>query len=81
MMVHSRVYIFMVCTVYSTVVVHVWCSLHVTLLYLAGLGQCSHPAVAQQYPHVDPILQHEGQSHPKCNHVCVGVEECINECM
>ena len=55
--------------IYGTMVVHVWCSPHVTLLYLAGLGQCLPPAVAQQYPHVDPILQHEGQSPPECNHV------------
>ena len=55
--------------VYGTVVVHVWCIPHVTLLYLGGLGQCLPPAVAQQYPHVDPILQYEGQSPPECNHV------------
>ena len=59
--------------VYGTGVVHVWCSPHVTLLYLAGLGQCFPLEVAQQYPHVDPILQHEGQSPPECNHVCVWV--------
>ena len=39
------------------------------LLYLAGLGQCLPPAVAQQYPHVDTILQYGGQSPPECNHV------------
>ena len=55
--------------VYGTVVVHVWCSPHVTLLYLAGLGQCLPPAVAQLYPHADPILQYGGQSPPECNHV------------
>ena len=59
--------------VYGTGVVHVSCSSRVTLLYLVGLGQCLPTVVAQQYPHVDPILQHEGQSHSECNHVCVWV--------
>ena len=61
--------------VYGTGVVHISCSSRVTLLYLVGLGQCLPTVVAQQYPHVDPILQHEGQSHPECNHVCVGSRE------
>ena len=61
--------------VYGTGVVHVSCSSRVTLLYLVGLGQFLPTVVAQQYPRVDPILQHEGQSHPECNHVCVGSRE------
>ena len=43
------------------------------LLHLAGLGQCLLSAVVQQYPHVDPVLKHEGQSQTECNHMCVGV--------
>ena len=58
------------CAKYGTMVVHFWYSPDVTLPPLAGLGQCLPPAVVQQYPHVDPILQHGGQFSPsECNHV------------
>ena len=43
------------------------------LLQLAGLCQCLLSAVVQQYPHVDPVLKHEGQSQTECDHMCVGV--------
>ena len=74
-------------------VVHDWCIEglgHVTMTTvcgmwgspLAGLGQHLPPAVAQQYPHVPPVLQCGGQSPlSECIVVCACIRACIRAWM